>query len=111
MSKSLRIALAIVEATSLPLLTLVVLYTLSGYQMLYPQIRLLPAARAIHTDFSLRILFIVLAYLHSVSGLIIVIERRIKLKTLKTILEYIAITILSLFLAICIALDITFRIF
>jgi succinate dehydrogenase hydrophobic anchor subunit len=109
MSRSLRLALAIVEVTSIPLLILIILYVLSGYQMLYPYIRLIPASRAIHTDPLLRVIFVVLVYLHSLAGLIIIIERRLRLKMLKTVLEYIAILGLSLFLALCLTLDIVFR--
>lgn len=110
MSKSLRFALALVEALSLPLLTLAILYILSGYQMLYPQIRLLPAARAIHVDPILRILFIVLAYLHSLFGLIIVIERRVRVKPLRIALEYTAVFGLTLLIAICFTIEIIFNI-
>lgn len=110
MSKLLRFALAIVEASSIPLLILIILYTLSGYQMLYPQVRLLPVARAIHVDLLLRMLFIILVYLHSLSGFVIIIERRIRLRTVKTFLEYIVLGGLSLILALCLTLDIVFRI-
>jgi hypothetical protein len=109
MAKPLRLALIIVEVSSIPLLLLTVLYVLSGYQLLYPYIRLIPASRAIHVDLLLRILFIILTYLHSLAGLVILLERRVKLKILKLVLEYIVIIGLSLFLALCLTLDIAFR--
>lgn len=109
MSKFLRVALAIVEASSLPILVLTIIYILTGYQMLYPNIYFFPSSRGIHVDLLLRIIFVVLVYLHSLAGLIIVIERRIKLKAIKEALEYLVIVGLSLFLALTITLDIAFR--
>lgn len=109
MSKFLRLALTIVETSSLPLLVLTILYILSGYQMLYySQIHFMPYARIIHTDIFLRILFIIFTYLHSVSGLVIMCERRIKNKLIKIIVEYITITILSIIIALPLTLDILF---
>ncbi|MEM0027849.1 MAG: hypothetical protein QXD38_08000 [Ignisphaera sp.] len=107
MSKSLRIALAIVEVTSIPLLVLTAIYILSGYQMLYPQIRLIPAARTLHTDKFLRILFVVLVYLHGLTGTIILCERRIRNALIRNIIEYIAIIGLSILLAIPLTLEFT----
>ncbi|MEM1645648.1 MAG: hypothetical protein QXL96_07250 [Ignisphaera sp.] len=109
MSKSLRIALAIVEASSLPLLILIVLYTLTGYQMLYPSAYFFPASRALHVDPLLRVIFVVLVYLHSLAGLIIVVERRVRYRLIKKALEYIVIAGLSAFLALAITLDILFK--
>lgn len=109
LSRSLRIALAIVEASSLPLLVLTVLYTLTGYQMLYPSVYFFPSSRAIHLDPLLRVIFVVLVYLHSLAGLIIVIERRVRRRLIKETLEYIAIAGLSIFLALAVTLDILFK--
>lgn len=105
MARSLRIALAIVEATSIPLLILTALYILSGYQMLYPQIYFMPSARTVHVDLLLRILFLALVYLHSLAGIIIVCERRLRKKILKNVLEYIVMVLLTMLVAIPLALD------
>lgn len=107
--KLLRLALMLIELSSLPLLVLVILYVYSGYQMLYPEVYLLPYARTIHTDPILRVLFIVLTYIHAVSGFIIMISRRIKKKEISKILKYIIIVVLTLLIAIPIMLDITMR--
>ncbi len=105
MAGSLRIALVIVEATSIPLLLLLVLYILSGYQMMLRRPIFFPKAELIHTDPLLRILLISLSYLHSLAGLLIVINRRIKYRFVRNILEYIAILLTSSLLAFFIILE------
>ncbi|MEM0371159.1 MAG: hypothetical protein QXG46_02090 [Ignisphaera sp.] len=109
MVKSLRLALAIVETTSIPLIILTALYILSGYQLLYPQVYFMPSARIIHTDFYLRLVFLMLVYLHSLAGIIIICERRLSNKLLKYILEYIAVALLSILVAIPLALEIIYK--
>ncbi len=109
MAKSLRIALIIVEITSLPLLLLLLLYILSGYQMLLRSPVFFPRAETIHKDPLLRILLILLVYLHSSAGLILLINRRIRNKIVKNILEYTVILLTSLFLAFCIILELLLR--
>lgn len=106
MSKLLRLAISIIEATSLPLLILVVLYILSGYQLLsHNNIHLIPMARAIHVDRFLRIIFVVLSYLHSLSGLVIFIERRIRRILIKMVLKSIAMVLLTLFITIALVIE------
>ncbi|MEM1542055.1 MAG: hypothetical protein QW101_04785 [Ignisphaera sp.] len=109
MVKSLRLALAIVETTSIPLIILTALYILSGYQLLYPQVYFMPSARIIHIDLYLRLVFLILVYLHSLAGIIIICERRLSNKLFKNILEYTAIALLSILIAIPLALEIVYR--
>lgn len=72
----LRIALLLVEATSIPLLVLLLLYLLTGYQMLVPGFRVFENPRLLHTDRVLRVLTVALALLHSYGGLLLLISRR-----------------------------------
>ena len=105
MARSLRLALAIVEATSIPLILLLSLYILSGYQMLLPGIYIMPAARTIHTDRVLRAVFLALVYLHSLTGFIIMCERRIRGKLLRIAAEYTAIAALSILIAVSLIIE------
>jgi len=107
MARSLRVALIIVEITSLPLLLL--LYILSGYQMMLRSPVFFPRAEIIHTDPLLRILLIILAYLHSLAGLILLVNRRTRNNIIRNILEYIVILSTSLFLAFCIILELLLK--
>lgn len=109
MARTLRLALAIVEATSIPLIVLLSLYILSGYQMLNPGLYIMPAARTVHTDRILRVVFLALVYLHSLTGLIIMCERRIRRRLLRSAVEYIAIAALSIFIAVSLAIELTLR--
>lgn len=109
MVKALQLALMVIEATSIPLLVLTYIYILSGYQLLYPEVYIMPVARVLHTDIVLRVLFTILVYLHSLSGLMLMVERRVKKILWKRLLEYIAIVGLSVFTVIPIMLDAVFR--
>jgi len=109
MARSLRVALIIVEITSLPLLVLMLLYILSGYQMMLRSPIFFPRAEIIHTDPLLRILLILLTYLHSLAGLILLINRRVRNNTIRNILEYIVILSTSLLLAFCITLELLLK--
>lgn len=100
--KLLRIMLLLVEITSLPLLVLCLLYSLTGYQMLIPRLRLIPRARLVHTDQVLRVLLLTLALIHGYSGLILLCERRIRNSTLRKIVE-LAITLLLAYFAVLFA--------
>ncbi|MEM4848958.1 MAG: hypothetical protein QXM55_04910, partial [Ignisphaera sp.] len=74
-----------------------------------PSAYFFPASRALHVDPLLRVIFVVLVYLHSLAGLIIVVERRVRYRLIKKALEYIVIAGLSAFLALAITLDILFK--
>ncbi|MBS7607249.1 MAG: hypothetical protein QW502_04965 [Candidatus Bathyarchaeia archaeon] len=94
----MRLSLLIVELTSLPLIVLASIYMLSGYQLLNPEVRIIPEPRRIHTDRFLRILTIFLAYLHAFGGAIIVAERRLRKETLRKIIEAAMITAITVLL-------------
>jgi len=99
------IALVMAEATATPLLLLIALYILTGYQTLYPdKLRLFPNPTAIHTDKVLRIATTILATLHSSAGIVLLCERRIRNRLTREVIETI---VPLLFLAICAALLIT----
>jgi len=83
----MKISLLIIEFTSLPLLLLASIYLLSGYQMLNPNIRIIPESRRIHVDKFLRILAIILVCLHSIGGLIFLVERSIRRDMLRKIMD------------------------
>ncbi len=83
----LKIMLLLVEATSLPLLVLSLVYLLTGYQMLTPRVRFFPKPRLIHTDPVLRILLATLGLIHGYSGLILLFERRIRNNALRIMIE------------------------
>lgn len=96
-----RISVLMVEFTSLPLIVLASIYLLSGYQMLNPEIRMIPEPRKIHTDKILRALTIVLTYLHTLGGIIIVVERRLREEPLRRVIRAAmtaALTVLLIFL-------------
>lgn len=105
----LRIALLLVEATSIPLLVLGLVYLLTGYQMLVPSVKLFPRPQQIHTDLVLRIIFATMGLIHGYSGLILLLERRIRNNTLRLIIEgivtglFIAIAVLILVLELIVS--------
>jgi len=86
-STLVKISLLIIEFTSLPLLLLAFIYLLSGYQMLNPSIRVIPEYRRIHVNKFLRILAIILVCLHSMGGLIFLVERSVRRDVLREIME------------------------
>ncbi|MCS7114949.1 MAG: hypothetical protein RMJ15_07385 [Nitrososphaerota archaeon] len=90
-----RLSLLIVEFTSIPLLVLASIYLISGYQMLAPQVRIIPEPRKIHVDSLLRVLTIFLAYLHILGGIIVVVERRLRKEVLKKIIETVAVIVIT----------------
>ncbi|MEM2168984.1 MAG: hypothetical protein QXX99_03635 [Candidatus Bathyarchaeia archaeon] len=94
-AKLMKMLLLIVEFTSIPLIALGFIYLVSGYQMLSPELKIIPEPRRIHTDMFLRILSISLAYLHALGGVMIIIERRLRRDILKKIAEIFAITVLT----------------
>ncbi|MCS7113160.1 MAG: hypothetical protein RMJ00_04980 [Nitrososphaerota archaeon] len=94
-----KLSLLIVESTSLPIAILASVYLLSGYQMLIPDVRLIPEPRRIHTDRFLRILTILLVYLHTVGGAILIAERRLRRReVLKKLIETLAVTMVTILL-------------
>ncbi len=105
MSKKLKLALLIVEATSIPLYVVITIYILTGYQLLFKYVKLIPNARAIHTDPLLRTSLVILTYLHSISGLYILINRRVRNKALKTLLEYVVLIVTATLLVIPLTLE------
>ncbi|MEM1606820.1 MAG: hypothetical protein QW341_03165 [Candidatus Bathyarchaeia archaeon] len=102
----LRISMLAVELTSLPLIMLASIYLLSGYQMLNPEIKAIPEPRKIHTDKFLRALTIFLAYLHTLGGVIIIAERRLKGNVKKTV-ELLASSLIILLLIIFLLVEAT----
>ncbi|WP_440059468.1 hypothetical protein ACSU1N_06685 [Thermogladius sp. 4427co] len=101
--KLLKLALTIVETTSIPLFVIGVVYLLTGYDMLTPT-RLIPSARLIHTDSVLRILAISLGFLHSYSGFLLLIARRVRSplasRALLVLVTAIFLTLAALFTAL-----------
>jgi len=93
-----KVALTLVEATSIPLLILSLIYLITGYQLLSPEIHIIPRPRLIHTDIVLRLITIVVGITHSWAGLTLLCERRVKNKLLKKLLELI-IAILVAYIA------------
>lgn len=105
----LRLSLVTVEITSTPLLILVVLYLLTGYEMLVPRYVLLPKARAIHTDSILRWIFVVLVLLHSYCGLILLCERRIRNNLARMIIELLITGIVVFLVGLIIGYELMIR--
>lgn len=102
----MRAALLTVELTSAPLLLLSLVYVLSGYQLLYPDARILPHAKRIHADPLLRATTLLLGYAHSLAGFVIMCERRLaRYPRLRTALEAAAALSLTLALAYVFSLD------
>lgn len=103
----IRLFLLIVEFTSLPLIVLASIYLLSGYQMLIPELQIIPESRKIHTDKFLRILTIILTYLHALGGIIITVERRLRKEILKNIVRTALITAITFLLLIFLMIEAT----
>lgn len=83
----LRIVLTMVEATSIPLMVMALIYLLTGYEMLTSRLKLIPKARAIHVNEVLRVVFVALVLIHGYAGLILLCERIFRSKTLKLATE------------------------
>lgn len=82
-----KLSLLMVEFTSIPLTVVASIYLLSGYQMLNPEVRIISEPRRIHTDRFLRILTILLTYLHTFGGIVFIAERRLRRETLRKMIE------------------------
>lgn len=102
-----RVSMLMVEFTSLPLIVLASIYLLSGYQMLNPEIRVIPEPRKIHTDKILRALTIVLTYLHTLGGIIIVVERRLREESQRRVIGTAMITALTTLLILLLLVEAT----
>jgi len=85
-----RVALTIVEASSIPLLVLSLLYLITGYQLLDSRIQVLPRPRLIHTDRLLRLTAVAVGVTHGWAGLVLLSERRIRNKLLRALIEALA---------------------
>lgn len=96
-------ALVLVEFSSLPLLVLSLIYLVTGYIMVSPEIervfcRLGLCSREalyLHTDRYIRTLLVLFSYIHGLSGLVLLIERHVRPGPLRQAL-YILVTVLSL---------------
>ncbi|MEM2272610.1 MAG: hypothetical protein QXX56_00130 [Candidatus Bathyarchaeia archaeon] len=99
-STLMKLSLLMVEFTSIPLVVLASVYLLTGYQMLVPDLRILPEPMRIHVDRFLRVLAIFLAYIHALGGIIIMAERRLRRELQRKIAEISAIIVLTTLLII-----------
>ncbi|MCS7121433.1 MAG: hypothetical protein NZ895_02395 [Archaeoglobaceae archaeon] len=104
--KIFKFALITVELTSLPLIFLAFLYVLTGYQMLVPEIAVMPARR-IHADPVMRMLLIVLGTIHAYAGLLILCERRFE--KFRKILATIATVFVAIFILLIATLEILLK--
>ena len=99
----LKLSLTLVESTSIPLIVLMLLYLLTGYEMLVLSRILIPNARAIHTDRVLRLILVALVLIHGYFGTLILCERRIRNNLARPIIEFL-ITVALIFLVALIVL-------
>lgn len=106
MSRVLKCALLLVEFTSIPLAVIGLVYLLTGYQLLLPGHHIFPHARAIHTDRALRVLLVAFSTVHCYSGLLLLLNRTIRRRKIKDLLEALvtALTILFAVLFACLEL-------
>lgn len=96
----MKILLLMVEFTSILLIVLGSIYLLSGYQLLNPELRIIPEPRRIHSDRFLRLLTITLTYLHALGGIMIMIKRRLRRGVLRKAVEITTIVVLTALLFI-----------
>jgi len=114
MKKHLKYLFLILEASSIPLLFIITILILSGYGILYPsQIKMLTGglmterlAYKIHTDKIIRLLTLILLFIHGYTGLLILIEKYIRTRLLKNVLILICTIIMAYFYSLMILLDI-----
>lgn len=107
--KVLKYALILIEFTSIPLLLLGLIYFLTGYQMLLVTIHIFPNARIVHTDRFLRVLTLILAVVHSYSGILIITARRVRSILLKKFIIYFATLVIIIFMIIATTMELTSR--
>jgi succinate dehydrogenase hydrophobic anchor subunit len=104
-----RIALVIVEVTSIPLLLLSAIYVITGYQLVYPdKIWLFPSPRAIHADKVLRVATIALGALHGVAGVVLLCERKIRNKFTRSAVELVVLIIIAVLFIMLLIADIIY---
>jgi len=104
--KLLRALYLLVEVTGPAVSAVMLIYLLTGYQMLAPGLGLIPRASLVHTDPVLRALAIALALTHSYAGLLLICERRIRSYTLKRLAELDITVLLAFFAALFATLEI-----
>lgn len=100
MSRVLKYALLLVEFTSVPLAVIGLVYLLTGYQMLLPGYHVFPRPRAIHTDRMLRVLLVAFGMVHCYSGLLLLLNRRVRCRRVKGLLEALVTALIILFAAL-----------
>ncbi len=111
--KYIRYLMIVVEASSIPLLILILLMILSGYGILYPdKIRMLTGglisdriAFKIHTDIVIRISIIAILLIHGFTGLLLLSEKYIRNNLMKKIIILCITVVLVFLLMIPILLD------
>ena len=103
MGRWIKYVLYTVEATSAPLLVASILAVVTGYGMVNPRVvRELTggllgygAAARVHTSPLLRLSFSLLTILHSASGALVLIERRVKARLAKMALRIVVAAVLA----------------
>jgi hypothetical protein len=106
--KLLKLALVVVEVTSVPLLVVALVYALTGYELLSP-IGLIPRARLVHTDALLRVLAISLGLLHSYAGLVLLIARRVRSAMASKVLFILATLAVVVLAAVFVVLELSYQ--
>ncbi|MGC8542872.1 hypothetical protein [Caldivirga sp.] len=80
--------LPLIEVTAMPLLVVSVIYVLSGYQIVTPDLHVFQNPWIIHADKVLRVLGLLLGSIHGTAGLILMLERRMRRRLLRLTLQY-----------------------
>lgn len=104
--KLLRALYSLVEVTGPALSAVMLVYLLTGYQMLAPDLGLIPRASLVHTDSILRALAIALGLAHSYAGLLLICERRIRSSALRKLAELVVTVLLAFFAALFTVLEV-----
>ncbi len=93
--KSLEYYLRLVEYSSIPLMTLMTLYILSGYGMITPLFNIIgftySTSHKIHTLPLIRYLTSILTAIHCYCGIIIMTNRRVRNPVLRNVIAYLAL--------------------
>jgi len=103
--KLLRALYLLVEITGPAISAVMLIYLLTGYQMLAPSLGLIPRTLLVHTDPVLRALAVALALIHSYAGLLLICERRIRSGALRKLAELVVTVLLAFFIALFTALE------
>lgn len=101
----LKLCLVLTEASSIVLLALTLIYIVSGYGLIKTSIvRKITfglinrhIAELIHTDLILRVLFSIFLIIHCLSGITLMLHRRIRYKTLRYSLLLLVTTLILYF--------------